>query len=134
MQVKEFCFVVFKMVLVVFVQRISGQTYPPVVLIHGYGNDSSSMNLVEKWIQGSLPGIYVKNLEIGDGWFDSIFMSLDEQVNLVCSQLSADKNLTNTKINIIGYDQGALIARAYIQRCNNPPVYNFISWSGPHGG
>lgn len=33
-----------------------------------------------------------------------------------------------------GYSQGGLITRAYIERYNDPPVYNYISWVGPHQG
>lgn len=56
------------------------QTYLPVVIVHGLANDSSSMSDVVLWIQNAMPGIYVKNLEIGDGYWDSFFMSLNTQV------------------------------------------------------
>lgn len=29
---------------------------------------------------------------------------------------------------------GGLITRGYIERCNNPQVHNYITWSAPHGG
>jgi palmitoyl-protein thioesterase len=33
--------------------------------------------------------------------------------------------------NLIGHSQGGLIARAYIERYNDPPVHNFITWATP---
>jgi palmitoyl-protein thioesterase len=36
--------------------------------------------------------------------------------------------------NLIGHSQGGLISRAYIERYNDPPVHNFITWATPHGG
>jgi len=47
--------------------------------------------------------------------------------------MAEDENLKDG-FNLIGYSQGALITRGYVERCNNPPVYNLITWSGPHGG
>jgi len=35
---------------------------------------------------------------------------------------------------LIGYSQGGLITSGYVQRYNNPPVHNYITWSSPHGG
>jgi palmitoyl-protein thioesterase len=75
----------------------------------------------------------VLNLEIGSGWFDSLFMSLDTQVAEMCSKVAADSHLAQG-FNVVGYSMGALIARGYIQRCNQPKVINFVSWDGPHGG
>jgi len=47
--------------------------------------------------------------------------------------VQSDPNL-KSGFNLIGHSQGALISRAYIERYNNPPVFNYISWVGPHGG
>ena len=43
---------------------------------------------------------------------------------------------TNLKdgFNLIGHSQGALVTRGYIERYNDPPVHNYISWVGPHAG
>jgi palmitoyl-protein thioesterase len=80
-------------------------------------------------------GIYVKNVEIGDGKFDSIWTTMDEQVASFCETLASDPLLrTADSINMIGYSQGGLITRGYVQRCNDPPVHNLITWSSPHGG
>jgi len=36
--------------------------------------------------------------------------------------------------NAIGFSQGSQFLRAYVQRCNNPPVVNLISIGGQHQG
>ena len=41
--------------------------YNPVVIMHGIGASASSMNSVVSWIGQAFPGIYVKNVEIGNG-------------------------------------------------------------------
>eukprot|EP00300_Choanocystis_sp_HF-7_P005405 c14064_g1_i2.p1 GENE.c14064_g1_i2~~c14064_g1_i2.p1 ORF type:complete len:247 (+),score=41.30 c14064_g1_i2:795-1535(+) len=36
--------------------------------------------------------------------------------------------------NVVGISQGGLIARAYVEKFNDPPVYNFISIHSPQSG
>jgi len=38
------------------------------------------------------------------------------------------------RFNVIGYSQGNLIIRAYIEKYNDPPVESFISMHGPMMG
>jgi len=121
------------LVLALLLSTVKGAQYRPVVMMHGIAGDAGDMVLVPQWIQEVLPGTYVKNLEIGDGYWDSMFMPLNDQVQSMCTQLKEDENLAQG-FNLIGYSQGGLITRGYIERCNDPPVHNFISWSGPHQG
>jgi predicted esterase len=104
-------------------------SYTPVVMMHGIGADHTSMNGVVKWITDALPGVYVKNVEIGNGYWDSYLMNLNDQVGCLsclfaaemersvdfcfvaqvasfCAQLASDPNLIGRKINVIGYSQG----------------------------
>jgi len=109
------------------------QTIRPVVLMHGLLAGSEAMSHAQNWIEQDFPGIYIKNVEIGDGRTDSMFMQINKQVESFTSQVQADPKLRNG-FNLIGHSQGSLIARAYIERYNNPKVYNYISWAGAHGG
>jgi palmitoyl-protein thioesterase len=101
--------------------------------MHGIGSDSNSMSLPVQWITTAFPGIYVKNIEIGNGYWDSFFMDLNSQVEDFCKQINSDPKLQRG-FNLIGYSQGGLVTRGFVQRCDSPPVYNYITWSGPHGG
>mgnify|MGYP005849249165 CR=1 FL=1 len=64
---------------------------------------------------------------------DSLEIYINEQVDIFARAVQADPNLKDG-FNLIGHSQGGLITRAYIERYNNPPVYNYISWAGPHFG
>eukprot|EP00700_Malawimonas_jakobiformis_P001862 EC722620.1.p1 GENE.EC722620.1~~EC722620.1.p1 ORF type:complete len:140 (+),score=12.15 EC722620.1:115-534(+) len=120
----------FVILLLLFVSAtVFAVEYNPVVIMHGIGASSSSMDDVVSWIQEALPGVYVKNVEIGDGHHDSVFMNMNDQVKSFCDQLAADTNLTGKKINLIGYSQGGLITRGFIERCGVPQVHNYITWS-----
>jgi len=103
-------------------------------MLHGVGSNSGSMSLPGQWISTAFPGIYIKNVEIGDGYWDSFFMNLNDQVSNFCDQIKSDPKLKDG-FNLIGYSQGSLVTRGYVQRCDGgPQVYNYITWSGPHGG
>lgn len=36
--------------------------------------------------------------------------------------------------NAVGFSQGGQFMRAYVERCNDPPVYNLITMGGQHQG
>jgi len=61
------------------------------------------------------------------------FGCLQKQIDIFCQELANDTNLKNG-INLIGFSQGGVITRGYLERCNNPPVINYISWVSPQGG
>ncbi|KAJ5071183.1 palmitoyl-protein thioesterase 1 [Anaeramoeba ignava] len=125
-------FLIILTTLIIFSQE---QPYP-VVLMHGIGANASTMNKVVEWIHELVgPDVYVKNVEIGNGYWDSMFNKMFDMVTDFCNQLKEDQELSKyPKINLIGYSQGSLITRGYVEYCNDPPVHNFITWSGPHEG
>ena len=54
---------------IIFCTFCSG-TYRPVVMLHGILGDKSDMILPKQWIEKDYPGIYVANIEIGNGFYD----------------------------------------------------------------
>ena len=60
-------------------------------------------------------------------------MDINKQVELVAAQVAADPLLANG-FDLIGHSQGGLLARAYIERFNKPPVRRFVSLAGPQQG
>eukprot|EP01133_Synstelium_polycarpum_P004253 gene4253-4963_t len=107
--------------------------YRPVVLMHGVNQNAKSMEEVKDWIAAALPGIYIVNMEIGGGKMDSIFTHMNDQVAQYNEKVNADPKLANG-FNAIGFSQGTLITRGYIERFNSPKVHNYIGWAGPQRG
>jgi len=106
----------------------------PVVLMHGL-LDQANGGIINaaKWIQQDFPGIYVTSIEIGDGRLDSLIMGMNDQVDAFAQAIQSDVKLQNG-FNLIGHSQGGLITRGYVERYNDPPVHNLISWAGPQMG
>ena len=94
---------------------------------------AEAMSHTEQWIQEDFPGIYIHNAEIGNGKRDSLLMNINKQVDELASQLLADPKLQQG-FNMVCHSQGGLLCRAYVERYNDPPVYNFMSWAGPQDG
>ena len=89
---------------------------------------------VVSWVRGALGrGTYVRALEVGNGYVDSISRGMNWQLARVVQQIQADEKLARG-FNMIGYSQGSLLARAYVQRFNAPRVSTLISWVGPQAG
>jgi len=112
----------------------------PTVLWHGMGDTccySFSMGAVNDSIQAAIPGIYVYSIMIGSNMIEDeaygFLGSASDEVAEVCDQLKSDPLLKNG-FNAVGFSQGGQFLRAYVERCNDPPVYNLITMGGQHQG
>ena len=86
------------------------------------------------WVREALgPGSYVRCIEIGNGEVDSLIMPMNQQLSQLAAQLQADVRLSRG-FNLIGYSQGSLLARGFVQRYGTPRVHTLISWVGPQAG
>lgn len=115
------------------IARATAASPRPLVLMHGLLANSEAMSHIAAFAQADFPGIYVKNVEIGDGYYDSLLMDINDQVELFAAQVRADPKLAGG-FNLVGHSQGGLITRAFIERFNQPPVHNYVSLAGPNGG
>jgi len=104
--------------------------YLPVVLVAGINGDHVDMEPMANLIQKYLPGIYVKNVQIGLGKITS-FWNMHDQAEWLAHELYDDYNLRNG-CNIIAHSQGGLSARHFIQRFNYP--HNYIALATPQRG
>jgi palmitoyl-protein thioesterase len=129
---------VFHFVVLVAAAHANSQ-YLPIVLWHGLGDeyDSVPMQRVIDTIQDTLPGIFIHSVRLDeDGGNDqrkSFFGNATEEVEYVCNQLANVTELQNG-FNAIGFSQGGLFLRAYVERCNNPPMRTLATFGTPHNG
>jgi len=102
-----------------------------------FANDPFGMVPLQEAISEYLGGAYVLNVQIGDSNIADIMngfiMNLDDQVDYFANVVQSDVHLKNG-FNAVGYSQGNLVIRGYIERYNNPPCLNFISMHGPLAG
>ncbi|ETI36984.1 hypothetical protein F441_16860 [Phytophthora nicotianae CJ01A1] len=110
----------------------------PVVLMHGMGDAAGNggMMRIQKTIAEHL-GVYVANVQLGDSVAEdvqnSFFVTMNNQTDMFAKIVREDPHLANG-FNAAGFSQGNLLIRAYIERFNDPPVHNFISFHGPLAG
>ncbi|RHY28485.1 hypothetical protein DYB32_005941 [Aphanomyces invadans] len=109
----------------------------PVVMMHGM-NDAGHTGHMERMrlvVSDTLDGAYVTSVQIGrnvrEDEYNSVHLTMDEQV--FAAIVRRDPNLRHG-FHAIGFSQGGLIVRGYIERYNNPPVIGFLACHSPLAG
>lgn len=108
----------------------------PTIIMHGLASDKNELELFSNSLSKLLIGkSVVYNMEIGNGKLTSMFMNLDEQCAIFSDNIRS-LNITNEKINIIGFSQGGLIARCYLEEYSHKiiKVNTLITIATPHMG
>jgi palmitoyl-protein thioesterase len=113
----------------------------PLVIWHGLGDDFEGRGLrhVAALAEEINPGTYVHIIKLADNADDdrpaSYLGNVTEQISRVCEQLGSEPVLsTASAINALGFSQGGQFLRAYIERCNFPPVHNLVTFGSQHNG
>lgn len=129
----------FLLVLVFVILSIQEEQNPtPTVLWHGMGDSccSTGMTRLKRMIENGTRA-YVHSIRIGDSdeadRVNGFFYNVNDKVKYVCEMLKKDEKLKNG-FNAVGLSQGGQFLRAYIQRCNDPPVKNLITIGAQHQG
>lgn len=120
------------------------ESMTPVVIWHGMGDNCClpfSMGHIKSEIEDAAKNIgddvFVYSIMIGsnviEDEFEGFFGNMNNQVTQVCNDLQKVPELQNG-FNALGFSQGSQLMRAYVQRCNNPPVKQLITFGGQHMG
>jgi len=119
--------------------------YRPVVIWHGMGDtccNEQSIGGFMEILKELLPDTFVHSVMVSDSDSElierknSYFGNVNNHVDYVCNRLREDDIYPYLKdgFNAIGFSQGGQFLRAYVERCNDPPVYNLITYGGQHNG
>lgn len=88
-------------------------------------------------IRAIFPKVFIHAIKIGRSSnadrLASFYDDVNRQVDEICDQLARIVELKNG-FDAVGFSQGGQIMRAYVQRCNAPPVRNLITIGAQHQG
>ncbi|PHH61633.1 hypothetical protein CDD81_8097 [Ophiocordyceps australis] len=123
-------------------QPSSNDTPLPLVIWHGLGDsfNSEGMQQVAQLAQAIHPGTLVHPISLADndGSADrsaTFLGNVSAQVDAVCAALASHPILsTAPAIDALGFSQGGQFLRAYVQRCNAPPVRSLVTFGSQHNG
>lgn len=113
----------------------------PLVIWHGLGDNYAADGLadVADLAQEVNPDTYVYIIRLDeDASSDrtaTFFGNVTTQLQSVCDDLASHPILsTAPAINALGFSQGGQFLRGYVERCNNPPVRNLVTFGSQHNG
>ncbi|OBT66146.1 hypothetical protein VE03_05162 [Pseudogymnoascus sp. 23342-1-I1] len=113
----------------------------PLIIWHGLGDSFTSAGMQEIGdLAASIhPGTFIYNIHLGTSASTdqraTFFGNLTTQLEEVCADLAAHPILsTAPAVDALGFSQGGQFLRAYIQRCNVPPVRSLVTFGSQHNG
>ena len=90
------------------------------------------MGNLMKMVSEKVPGIYLRSIQIGDNIEEDVlngfFKNVNDQVDMVCKNLTLDQNLKNG-FNVIGFSQGGQFWWVELYKCTTkfPHLWNVIN-------
>lgn len=113
----------------------------PLIIWHGLGDNyaADGLKAIAQLAEQVNPGTFVYIVRLAEDPSDdrkaTFFGNLTNQVAQVCEDLATHPILSKAAaVNALGFSQGGPFLRAYIERCNSPPVRNFVTFGSPHNG
>ena len=89
----------------------------PTIIMHGIASNKHQLEEFSEELSKeiNLSDSKIYNMEIENGKWTSVFMNLNRQC-MIFSENINKLNITEEKINLIGFSQGGLIARCYLEK------------------
>jgi palmitoyl-protein thioesterase len=119
----------------------SDDTPLPLVIWHGLGDNYNGDGIKEvgEIAESVHEGTFVYPVRIGeDASSDrsaSFWGNVTEQIQKVCDDFASHPILsTAPAIDALGFSQGGVFLRGYVERCNQPPVRSLVTFGSPHNG
>ncbi|KAL9600066.1 MAG: hypothetical protein Q9219_003436 [cf. Caloplaca sp. 3 TL-2023] len=113
----------------------------PLVVWHGLGDNykADGLRSIGSLANDTNPGTYTYYIRLDDDpsadRTATFLGNVTEQVSKVCRDLATHPILSRAPaINALGFSQGGQFLRAYVQRCNNPPVRTLVTFGSQHNG
>ncbi len=113
----------------------------PLVIWHGLGDNYAAEGLasVAQLARDTNEGTFTYIIRIDDDASEdrsaTFFGNLTLQIEKVCADLAAHPILsTAPAIDAVGFSQGGQFLRAYVERCNDPPVRSLVTFGSQHNG
>jgi palmitoyl-protein thioesterase len=117
------------------------QTPLPLIIWHGLGDNhaAAGLNEISSLASAIQPGLFTYNIRLASSPSEdqraTFLGNVTEQVAQVCADLASHPILsTAPAVDAIGFSQGGQFLRAYIERCNSPPVRSLITFGSQHNG
>ncbi|KAL3427517.1 Palmitoyl-protein thioesterase 1 [Phlyctema vagabunda] len=117
------------------------ETPLPLVIWHGLGDNYAADGLAQiaELADEANPGTFVYTVRLDeDPSADrtaTFFGNLTLQIDKVCEDLASHPILsTAPAIDALGFSQGGQFLRAYVERCNSPPVRSLVTFGSQHNG
>ena len=109
----------------------------PTIIIHGIASNKHDLEAFSEELSKEINATdnKVYNMEIQNGKWTSIFMNLNQQCEIFANNIN-NLNITEEKINLIGFSQGGLIARCYVEKYSHKiiGVNSLITIATPNMG
>ncbi|EON63680.1 hypothetical protein W97_02908 [Coniosporium apollinis CBS 100218] len=119
----------------------SDDTPLPLIIWHGLGDNYAADGLKEvgELAEQIHPGTFVYNIRLNEDPSSdrtaTFIGNLTLQIAQVCADLAAHPILsTAPAVDALGFSQGGQFLRAYVERCNNPPVRSLVTFGAQHNG
>ncbi|KAL8713821.1 MAG: hypothetical protein Q9225_006697 [Loekoesia sp. 1 TL-2023] len=113
----------------------------PLVVWHGLGDNykADGLRSIGDLANDANPGTHMYYIRLDDDpsadRTATFLGNVTEQVLKVCHDLATHPIVSRAPaINGLGFSQGGQFLRAYIERCNNPPVHTLITFGSQHNG